>query len=246
MSSSGQFRLSITRALGDQLAEGLAQLEADPLDLDHVTELENRPGVYQLYEDGLLVYIGKADKSLQQRLLQHHDKIAGRLNVGAMSFTCLYVDEDLHAVMPEQILIRRYKSENLASWNFNGFGSNDPGRHRDKTIFEESHFDVQHPANLNIACVDVSAGTYAVDELLKKIKGSLPYVFRYESDALHGEVQVKVVQDAPSADTLFEHVGRAVASIDPRWQITALPGYVIMYPSRASYPSARKIYPQGK
>jgi len=30
----------------------------------------------------------------------------------------------------------------------------------------------------------------------------------------------------------------------PAWQITALPGYVIMYQERRDYPSARKIYPR--
>ncbi len=243
MPSSGQFRLSITRALGDQLADGLAGLEPDPLDLTHVTALDKRPGVYQLYEDGELVYVGKADTSLHHRLHKHHDKIAGRLNVGEMTFTCLYVDEDLHAVAPERLLIQRYKGKGLAAWNFNGFGSNDPGKNRDQTEFEASHFDSQHPANLHVRCFDVAAGTYRADELLKKVKQGLPYLFRYQSNALHRDIDVEVNEDEPTADYLFETLGEAITAADPRWQITALPGYVIMYPKHGPYPSARKTYP---
>lgn len=246
MPSSGQFRLSITRALGDQLADGLAQLEPDSLDVQHITELEDRSGVYQLYEHRMLVYVGKADKSLQQRLRKHHDKIAGRLNVGAMSFTCLYVDEDLHAVAPERLLINRYKGEGLAAWNFNGFGSNDPGKNRDETVFEDSHFDTQHPANLNIRCPDIAAGTYTADELLKMVKSSLPYVFRYQSESFHRDIEIDVTEDAPTANSLFEAIGQGIADADSRWQITALPGYVIMYPKHGPYPSARMMYPSGK
>ncbi|SFA81565.1 Eco29kI restriction endonuclease [Amycolatopsis marina] len=243
MPSSGQFRLSITRALGDQLADGLANLEPDPLHLGYVTALEKRPGVYQLYEDDVLVYIGKAEKSLQDRLRKHHDKIAGRLNIGIITFTCLYVDEDLHAVAPETLLIKRYKKEGLASWNFNGFGSNDPGKARDETVFEDKHFDTQHPANLNLHCEGISAGTYKADRLLKELKASLPYVFRYEASPLHHELEIDVAEDDPIADHLFEDIARAIASADPSWQITALPGYVTMYRKQGRYPSARKTYP---
>lgn len=243
MPSSGQFRLSITRALGDQLAEELVKLKPDPLDREHLDLLESRPGVYQLYEDGVLVYVGKADTSLPQRLAKHHAKIAGRLNLGDIGFTCLYVDEDLHAVAPERLLIHRYKDEGLAAWNFNGFGSNDPGRNRDETVFEESHFDSQHPANLDIRCVDIPAGGYQADELLKRLKQSLPYVFRYQTAAFHQELHIEVVEDEPTADHLFASLGHAIAKADGRWRIAALPGYVVMYAKPGPYPSARKIYP---
>lgn len=41
-----------------------------------------------------------------------------------------------------------------------------------------------------------------------------------------------------SADQIFGLLADAL----PHWQITALPGYVVMYPVGGSFPSARKIY----
>ncbi|WP_147133898.1 GIY-YIG nuclease family protein [Nocardia ninae] len=231
------------RALGDQLADGLRRLTPAPLDMTRIGKLEARPGVYQLYEGGCLVYVGKADKSLPQRLTKHYVKLTARLALGPMTFTCLYVDEDLHAVAPERLLIQRQKDQGLAQWNFNGFGSNDPGRNRDETLFESNHFDSLHPADLAHVCKGLRANVYRADLLLKQIKAVLPYLFRYESASFHRQVEVRVDHDDPTADELFAAVGIAINKADPKWRITALPGYVIMYPKPGPYPSARRQYP---
>lgn len=242
MPHAGEFRLSITRALGDQLAEALSWLTPEPLEQTQLNRLLPRPGVYQLYEDTQLVYVGKADTSLPDRLMKHHRKIEARLNVGAMGFTCIYVDEDLHAVAPERLLINRYRSGGGLPWNGNGFGSNDPGRNRDETVFESTHFDSLHPANLDWICEDIEPGVYAAAELLRTVKAALPYVFRYQSADFHHDIQVTLRDVTPTADELFTLLGGAVAAEDDRWQITALPGYVIMYPRSGPYPSAQRIY----
>ena len=46
----------------------------------------------------------------------------------------------------------------------------------------------------------------------------------------------------PSADYLFAAIAEAL----PGWQVTALPGYVIMYPENRTYPSARRVYRHGQ
>src|SRR5689334_4898102 len=53
------FRLSITKALGDQLAAALEKLGRAPLDEQHLKALDERPGVYQLYINEKFVYVGK-------------------------------------------------------------------------------------------------------------------------------------------------------------------------------------------
>ena len=245
MSNRGEFRLSITRALGDQLATALNELSPAPLDWTHIKALARRPGVYQLYEDDSFVYVGKADSSLQDRLAEHLTKISGRLEVGAMTFCCLYVEEDLHAVAPERLLIARYKGGGQVAWNNNGFGNNDPGKERDTTDFSKKpdHFDVLHPANLDWLCDDITPGSYSVAELLQALKDALPYVFRYQRSVFHKEILTRVTPGTNTADQLFRLVATAVSDVEPDWQITALPGYVIFYPRKGPYPSARRVYP---
>jgi hypothetical protein len=243
MPASAEFRLSVTRALGDQLGQALDALEPGPFTPAFINSLAHRPGVYQLYVDGVLAYVGKADKSLPQRLRKHHYKISGRLGIGNVECICLYVDEDLHAVAPEKILIKRYKSEGTAAWNFNGFGMNDPGKERDTTVFEDKHFDSIYPVNLDWCCEDIAAGHYTAASLLKLLKGALPYLFRYQAADFHADITLNVPMSTPTADELFTLLGTAIAAHDARWQITALPGYVVMYPKKGLFPSARRTYP---
>src|SRR2546423_5476461 len=152
MPASGESRLSIPRALADQLAEGLRKLTPAALDEHEISRLGRRPGIYHLYQNGLLVYVGKAEDSLPKRLTEHYRKLIGREKVGAMTFACLYVDEDLHAVAPERLLIHRYRAAGQAPWNTNGFGNHDPGRRRDTTAFEADHFDSLYPVRLDWPC----------------------------------------------------------------------------------------------
>jgi hypothetical protein len=163
-----------------------------------------------------------------------------------VTFSCLYVDEDLDALAPEKMLIDRFKSEGSAPWNFNGFGNNDPGQQRDTTRVKEDHFDAKYPADLDVAVDGIEPGRYEVSELVGKMKASLPYVFRYAStgkkphrDLASRQVEINSERTPPTADYLFA----AIADVLPGWQITALPGYVIMYPGNRTYPSARRIYP---
>ncbi|MEU3623809.1 GIY-YIG nuclease family protein [Amycolatopsis coloradensis] len=244
MPASGEFRLSITKALADQLAEGLAALTPDPLEPRYLSAVQSKPGVYQLYEDDILVYVGKAQDTepLPKRLRQHHDKLGGRLYVGRMTFTCLYVHEDMHAVSPEQLLITKYRAEKTARWNFMGFGSKDPGKERDTTKVDADHFDATHPINLEVKCEQIKAGPYKASNLLKYIKSDLPFLFRYEKSYIHEKIRVDVPRDAMSADDLFGLIAPRISDVNDAWRITALPGYVIMYPKDGPYPHALKTY----
>lgn len=250
MAATGEFRLSITRALGDQLADALAMLTPTLLTTEHIRALKARGGVYQIYRDGELVYIGKADRSLVDRVAAHRRKISGRVGIALeeMTFTAIYVDEDLSAVAPETLLINRHRGRGQVPWNFNGFGNKDPGKERDTSKIEETHFDSLYPANLDYVCSTIGVGAYTVGEVLGLLKEELPYVFRFQDGNKRTSSQpqeyrstiVDVLTSNPTADSLFELLAASL----PHWQITALPGYVIMYRESRRYASARKVYRQ--
>lgn len=249
MPSIAEFRLSITRALADQLVASLELLTPAPLQPDELAAVERRGGVYHLYLRGDLVYVGKADESLYTRLRRHRRKISGRRNIdpAEVGFTALYVDDDLSAVAPETMLIDRYRGSGRAPWNFGGFGNNDPGRERDTSAVEATNFDALYPANLDFPCEGVQHGLHQVVDLLPQVKRCLPFVFRYEDYKKRRDLQpaayhtttVSVPTDNPTADTVFAEVARAMPT---GWQVTALPGYVIMYEESRPYPSAFKVY----
>ena len=196
---SKQFRLSITKALGDQLAEELANLTPAPLTeknivkLDHQAHTEalgSKSGVYHIYQrppgtaENKLVYVGKADNSLSSRLEKHRTKISGRTKISLeqISFKCLYVDEDFSAVAPEKLLIKKYKQVGGVPWNANGFGNNDPGRNRDRTTLKKNHFDVLHPIDLGRQIQGIESGRTTLESLLSNTKKALPYNFRYKEE----------------------------------------------------------------
>ena len=245
MAHWADFKLSVTRALSDQMAAALESLEPAQLTLESLRELADRSGVYLLYKDHELVYVGKADKSLPQRLGKHRTKLSGRLNIDMeqVRFTCLYVDEDLDALAPETMLIGRFRAEGRAPWNFSGFGNNDPGRRRDATLYETDHFDVLYPVDLDIPLVGLPPGHYTGAELVIRVKSLLPYLFRYAStgNRPHSDLS-HVTIELPEGDLPADRVFGLLADSLPDWQITALPGYVIMYREQQIYPSARRTY----
>lgn len=241
----GDFRLSITKALGDQLTVALDALGQAPLTEANLAVLEQRPGVYQLYFKGELVYVGKADKTLPGRLRNHLRKLSGRhhIDLADVDFSCLYVDEDFSALAPEQLLISRHSKAGGIPWNSNGFGNNDPGRRRDSTILKRNHFDVLYPIDLDRPLTGLKPGEYTLHALLKAVKAELPYKFRY-AEPPHSEItRASVPAVRLSADQAFR---LASQTLPTPWQVTALMGYVIMYPdSPTEYKGACRYYRSG-
>lgn len=238
------FRLSITKALGDQLSDALAKLGRAPLTEASLALVNERPGVYQLYLDGQFVYVGKAEKSLRDRLGNHLRKLSGRRNIelSEVMFSCLYVAEDFSALAPEQLLISRHKDAGEIPWNSNGFGNKDPGRQRDKTILKAKHFDVAYPINLDLPVEGLTEGQYTLDTLLAAVKSGLPYVFRFEKMPRAKSTVVQIDSESLTADGVFRAISAAVPSM---WQITVLMGYVIMYAESTIYDSAWRYYRGG-
>jgi hypothetical protein len=245
---TSEFRLSITKALSDQLAAEIALLKPVPLTAENVANVEARGGVYQLFRDGALVYIGKADRSVADRLRTHRRKIQGRvgLDLDEMSFVALYVDEDLSAVAPERLLIGKHRGKGESPWNYNGFGNKDPGRQRDTSLVKPKHFDALFPTDVDFECAWLVAGTYRLVDLLASLKANLPFNFRYEGNTDPVEAQpsvyrvLEIVIDSsrPRLSTVLSAISESL----PDWQITALPGYSIMYREQKTYLSALAMY----
>lgn len=95
-------------------------------------------GIYALYLEGSLVYIGKASKgttkskrTLRARLSEHVGKISGRQNISISDLECRYLTfvSEWWVFAAEFALISHYKPE----WNESGFGSKVPGKGRPGT-----------------------------------------------------------------------------------------------------------------
>ncbi len=234
------FKLSITQALADQLAERLQPLRPAALSETSLEHVANRPGVYELFLADQRVYVGKASKSLPTRLRNHARKLSGRtgLALANVRFVCLYVDEDLEAAAPETLLIKKYRDAGGSPWNTNGFGNKDPGRRRDTSEIAADHFDALYPINLNTT-VELTPGAWRVEELLTEVKKKLPYNLRYERiniAARHNyQVSLHVESPAPSTRQLAELV---LTALPVGWQLTALPGYAILYKETIDYETA--------
>lgn len=232
----GEFQLSVTRALRDQLLERLTALTAAPLTPESLATLARRGGVYQLFDGDELVYVGKSTRDLPGRLLQHHRKLLGRGGgiLERVGFRCVYVSEDLDALAPEKMLIDTLRQHGQAAWNTNGFGNKDPGKERDNSLVEAGHFDRLFPINMDLE-VGVSQSANAL-ELARALKAALPYNFRFANTGAPAsalERQPLVGIDFSSARPVREWVMLLAEAMPPGWSIIQLPGYLIGYPSIA-------------
>ncbi|MGW7208691.1 Eco29kI family restriction endonuclease [Streptomyces sp. NPDC054837] len=239
----GDFRLSITQALGDQLAQALDVLSPAPLTVQNLDELDQRPGVYQLYRNGEFVYVGKAEKSLPTRIHKHLRKVSGRTNISLaeMTFTCLYVAEDFSALAPEKLLIKHYSEQGQIPWNNNGFGNNDPGKRRDETVVKANHFDNLHRIDIDRVLTSLPQGPVTLHKLLPAAAKEIPYTFRYLKKGYGDTYKTLVdVPDRLTVNNLFEIIA---AALPGNWQIALLPGRAIMYPDgQRAYPSVWRYY----
>lgn len=246
MPASADFTLKITLALTTQLRAMLDTLQPEPLKLDNIDALKKRKGIYQLYHAGTLVYVGSAKTALPTRLKQHRRKISGRLNIDVadMSYTCLYVDEDMTVLSPEKALMDAFKADGFCEWNFNGFGNKDPGVERDTTVLDTDHWDVSYPADLALPVPAIAAGDYDCTDFMKMLKAALPFNFRYQKKgpgiADYVGVTIHVPTAGLDAESLFKLL---LGELPIGWRATVLPGYVILYKNSRAYPQGTILRP---
>lgn len=246
-SHSDVFNLDLHKALVEQLPLALNRLSTAPLAAEQLDSLGNERGVYQLFERGQSVYVGKSEEPLAERLEQHRRRCSGRLNIDVndMTFRCLYVDQFVDAVTPERILIDIYKAENLAPWNISeGFGAKDVGRNRDNGV--PGRWFLDRPADYRSPVSAPSGGrSVPLIHALETLKEAVPFdLFRFASRrSRNPKDREDARRDYPGRsvvlpdDTvpILNHMLAIMEQLPPGWQTTVLPQGVIMYKESIAY-----------
>ena len=239
-------------ALADQLLASFQTLDVGDLSEENIGTVPKEQGIYQLFRDGTLVYVGKAG-SLRSRLSDHSYKIKGRRNIGLdqMGFKCLTVHKNWTAVAPENSLIAHYKAQpGICEWNGNGFGIHDPGRNREETNQEPDGFDSQFPIREDWPCMGITAGDWNGRELLIRMKEELPFLLRYQTvekkkyrsgHADYNNLTITIPQAAMPADEMLRLITQNVLG----WQATRFPGSLIFYKECRKYTFGTVIWPVG-
>lgn len=228
------FEFDLPSALLDQLVEIFDGMEQGPLIPEVASLVPNAQGVYQLFHNGRLVYIGKTDgqAGLRQRLSRHAWTIQSRqnLDVSEMSFKAIEVLV-FSAMDLETALIARYRRRKCSpAWNGSGFGSNDPGRRRDTTALRDDGFDANYPID-----VDLPFDFPPIDEpmsaldALARLASRVPYTLRHERSARALEELQATSPVLVGYKTPREIISVIVSALPPGWQATRLSGRVILY-----------------
>lgn len=256
---SAKFEIDIISALSSQLVDAFTKLSVGPLDLETLSTLEREQGVYQLFLNNFLVYVGKSD-DLPKRLGEHFTKISGRrnLDIDDIGFKCLYVHKNWTTLAPENSLIAHYKAgaSGECEWNGNGFGPHDPGRNREITNKAPDGFDARYPIREDWPCSWAKPGEWKLLDLLVATKDNLPYDLRYQTEAGasdgdrnahyrkghvdHRGKTVLVPEPNMPAIELLRLITRAL----PGWQSTAFPSHMILYKESDEGPTGR-VYRHG-
>lgn len=242
-----EFEFDLPAALLRDLVALFARMEPSraPLNATNVDCVPDEQGVYHLYLDDELVYVGKTDSEagLHKRLARHANKIKNRqgLDPSRVTFSAVRIFV-FTAVDLEQQLIKYYQeTRGPLTWNQSGFGSNDPGRERDTTKLKADHFDRTFPIDIQIPMeYATGGGTKSVAQMLAELKDLLPYTLRFQSMGgrsrqPHTDLAVAHVTLPPGAKTVRDMLALAKGALGAAWQITVLPGYVIVYQEVATY-----------
>lgn len=240
-----EFEFDLPAALEDQLVKAFEEMEFAPLNVGNVSGVAEVQGVYQLFLDGALVYIGKTDSDagLQQRLHRHSEKIQHRRNLDPSRVAFKAIRVFVFTAMDlEAQLIRRYRGDKGTAWNNSGFGSNDPGRNRDSS--QPGRFDLEFPIDIDRELEGDYSGTHSVAQIAIRLKSELPYTFRFASDngtrKPHRDLEssrVTIPERTMTARKLIVEITRA---LPPGWQATALSAVLILYKeTNNKYPNAK-------
>jgi len=244
--SSGyaDFEFDLPDALLTHLIRVLDGLETAPLTAARLADIPDAQGVYQLFLDGELVYIGKTDAEagLRKRLERHAFKIQHRRNLdpGQISFKAVRIFV-FTAIDLETQLIKHY-ARGGTRWNNRGFGANDPGRRRDWTRVRQTNFDAVYPIDLDRDLGQDFSEAHAASDVVVLLKQLLPYTFRYELGSGRRpaltlmETQVVMPREAKTARSVIVAL---VKQLPPGWQATSFLHQIILYRERVDdYPDA--------
>ena len=240
------FEFDLPGALLDHLVRALDGMGDAPLNSDKVQAIPEAQGVYQLFLDGELVYIGKTDaeSGLHLRLTRHSRKIQHRRSLDPSRVTFKAVRIFVFTAMDlETQLIKSYEKKGQATeWNGSGFGANDHGRNRDYSTPGE--FDQEFPIDIDCELGEDFSGEHKASAIAAKLKRLLPYTFRFEMQARsrtpHTELTDTEVSIPPGTSTARGVIEELVRQLPSGWQATALSALLILYKEHEDrYPQAR-------
>jgi hypothetical protein len=249
-----EFEFDLPGALLARLIQVLDRLEPVVLDSANLAHIPEEQGVYQLYLDNRLVYVGKTDAKagLNSRLSRHARKIRHRIGLDPVrvSFKAVRIFV-FTAIDLETDLMRHYGGVKEIAWNGSGFGSNDPGRERDTTKVDSSNYDARFPIDIDRELAfAIDAGETAASALLR-LKDALPYTFRYQgkgggSRNPHPDFETTRLPALTGPTTPRAAIEYIVGLLPNGWQATALPGYIILYKEDRAYPNSEIIAAGGR
>ncbi len=245
-----EFEFDLPGALLEQLVAAFQLVEPVALNFENVSQVAEEQGVYQIFLDSALVYVGKTDAEagLRKRLARHTRKISSRRNLVPARVTFRAIRIFVFTAMDlEGDLIRHFGGVKNIAWNGSGFGSNDPGRERDTTKIKSSNFDALYPIDIDaILDLSITDGQSAADAI-SQLKSKLAYTFRVQGDSNGGrsphlELVGAGLPELAAFPTCRMTVVHIVSHLPPGWQATALRGYVILYKEfPRDYPDAEVI-----
>jgi hypothetical protein len=232
-----EFEFDLPSALLGRLIDVFSEIEPAKLDIRTTQTIPDEQGVYQLFLDEVLVYVGKTDgdAGLRSRLSRHATKMLHRSNLDPSRVSYKAVRVFVFTAMDlEGDLIRHYGGVKKLAWNGSGFGSNDPGKERDTTRVKAQNFDAQYPIDIDRPIEFEIENGETIALALSRLKGSLPFTLRFEmiaprSRTPHSDLtdsKLPALRGVTTARKIFQHL---VQPLPRGWKITALPGYVIMY-----------------
>lgn len=236
------YNFNFLETVSEQLFARLQTIAATPLTPSALNTLatfqtanHSIQGVYVLYKGAVAIYIGKAS-NMRVRLNKHMKKISGRENItpGEISYKCLLLDKSMSTAANETILIRMFHPE--GAWNNAGFGPNDPGKQRDTTT--PSDFDSNFPIKVDFPVHAVNS-TETVDSLFKKMKASLPYVFRFQE--LPATISGRTLDLSSTPHEAQALLTAAMEKFDTGWRAAVLAYGMVIYKALKDYPDAQSV-----
>lgn len=244
-----EYEINVERVLRDELPGVLDQVELAPMTQEAVLAIPPKAkGAYVLYENGHPVYAGKTDTrhGFRDRLTRHSYTIQHRhgFDHSVIGFKAVRImvfsNFDVEAILIDEL---RRRDKTALAWNYSGFGSNDPGRNRERQ--EPAPFDVERPVNIDKPLDFIPTGTLGVLDLLVALKAGLPYNFRYQTDpgrrhtVGHTDQRAAPPVAVPSGQpTLRELLKVTLEALPDGWRATVFPGRVILYKESETYPFA--------
>lgn len=245
MDAYGEFELDIPEIMREQLPNFFNKLKWENLTLENIEKIpKGAQGAYLLKFRDDLVYVGKTDAEVgfQNRLGRHYHSIQHRKNIDPLyvffkaARIFVFSTFDLETMLIRELTRR---TGMRPAWNFSGFGSNDPGRRREKQ--NSAKFDVEYPVDIGRNVDIFSPGEIEIVEVIRRLKDYLPYTFRYETAekrgwrAGHPDMDDKRIVIPSSPISVRSILQLVLEQLPNDWQGTVLPNRVILYKENNEY-----------